>query len=247
MFFKDISRIFYSVGLEALRYKNTRNRSNTRTFSFYALSALKIVGSLPYFLTASLIVSLSAPTRAQLSITPQFNTALPVGDTREYGNPRTGYGLEVGYQLSKHFGVVVAYDRYRFELQSDLEDFNINSTIVSLFNLPDLLSLDMTAASWNGGVRFSWPLRHVTPYLGAEGSTNLITAEGFGLRVSRRYWGVAPVAGVEVALAPRWSLRADTRLQTIFIEEDIPFVEDIIDETLMFVPLQVGVVFRLNF
>jgi hypothetical protein len=42
-------------------------------------------------------------------------------------------------------------------------------------------------------------------------------------------------------------LRADTRLQTIFIEEDIPFVEDIIDETLMFVPLQVGVVFRLNF
>lgn len=185
--------------------------------------------------------------QAQLSITPQFNIALPVGDTEEYGNPRVGYGLEVGYQLTKHFGVVVAYDRYRFELQSDREDFNINSLIVSLFNLPELLSLDLTAVSWNGGVRFSWPLRHVTPYLGAEGSTNRITAEGFGLKVSRRYWGVAPVVGVEVSVAPRWSLRADTRLQTIFIEEDIPFVEDIIDETLVFVPLQVGVVFRLNF
>ena len=40
------------------------------------------------------------------------------------------------------------------------------------------------------------------PTWGAEGSTNLITAEGFGLRVSRRYWGVAPVVGLEVALAP---------------------------------------------
>ena len=104
--------------------------------------------------------------QAQLSITPQFNTALPVGRHAGVWQPRTGYGLEVGYQLSKHFGVVVAYDRYRFELQSDLENFNINSTIVSLFNLPDLLSLDMTAASWNGGVRFSWPLRHVTPLPG---------------------------------------------------------------------------------
>ena len=206
-----------------------------------------MIRSLPCFLIAFLLVCSSVPAQAQLSITPQFNTALPVGDTEEYGNPRAGYGLEVGYQLSKHFGVVVAYDRYRFELQSDLENFNINSLIVSLLNLPELLSLDLTAVSWNGGVRFSWPLRHVTPYLGAEGSTNLITAEGFGLRVSRRYWGVAPVVGVEVALAPRWSLRADTRLQTIFIEEDIPFVEDIIDETLMFVPLQVGVVYRLNF
>lgn len=187
------------------------------------------------------------PGLAQLSVTPQFNTALPVGDTRAYGNPRPGYGLEVGYQITKHFGMVVAYDRYRFELQSDLEDFNIPPLIVSLLNLPELLSLDLTAASWNGGVRFSWPLRYITPYVGAEGSTNLITAEGFGLEVSRRYWGVAPVVGVEVSVAPRWRLRADTRLQTIFIRDNIPFVEDIIDETLVFVPLQVGIVYRIDF
>ena len=185
--------------------------------------------------------------QAQLSITPQFNTALPVGDTEEYGNPRAGFGLEVGYQLTEHFGMVAAYDRYRFELLTGLEDFNIDPLIISLFNLSDLLSFDLTASTWNGGVRFSWPLRYVTPYIGAEGSTNLITAAGYGLKVSRRYWGVAPVVGVEVTLAPRWSLRADTRLQTIFIEEDIPFVEDIIDETLMFVPLQVGLVYRLDF
>lgn len=198
-------------------------------------------------LIAFLLVVLSVPAWAQLSITPQFNTALPVGDTREYGNPRTGYGLEVGYRLTEHWGVVVAYDRYRFELVAGLEDFNINATIVSLLNLPDLLSLDLTASSWNGGLRYALPLGYVTPYLGVEGSTNLITARGFGLEVSRRYWGVAPVVGVEVALAPRWSLRADTRLQTIFIRDDIPFVDELIDETLMFVPLQVGVVFRLDF
>ena len=118
---------------------------------------------------------------------------------------------------------------------------------MALLNLPELLSLDLTATSWNGGVRFSWPLRRITPYVGAEGSTNLITAAGFGLEVSRRYWGVAPVVGLEVSVAPRWSLRADTRLQTIFIEENIPFVEDIIDETLVFVPLQLGVVYRFDF
>ncbi len=199
-----------------------------------------------FFGTAFLLASLSSA-RGQLSITPQFNTALPVGDTREYGNPRVGYGLEIGYQFSKHLGVVVAYDRYRFELQSDRENFNINDLIVSLLNLPEQLSFDLTAASWNGGLRFSWPLRHITPYIGAEGSTNLITAAGYGLEVSRRYWGVAPVVGLEVSVAPRWSLRADTRLQTIFIRDNIPFVEDIIDETLVFVPLQVGIVYRLDF
>ncbi len=201
---------------------------------------------LPCLLIAFLLICSLVPARAQLSITPQFNTALPVGDTEEYGNPRVGYGLEIGYQITKRFGVVVAYDHYRFELQSDREDFNISSTLVALFSIPELISLDLVAASWNGGVRFSLPLRHITPYIGAEGSTNLITAAGYGLKVSRRYWGVAPIVGVELTLAPRWGVRADTRLQTIFVEENIPFVEDIIDEILVFVPLQVGVVFRLN-
>jgi hypothetical protein len=196
-----------------------------------------------------LLLGLSGPGRAQLSITPQLNTALPVGDTREYGNPRAGFGLEVGYQLSKHWGVVAAYDRYRFELTAGPEEFNISSSdpiIAALLNLSNLLSLDMTADSWNGGLRFSVPLRSLTPYVGVEGSTNLITARGLGLEVSRRYWGVAPVVGLEITVAPRWRLRADTRLQTIFIRDDIPFVDELVDETLMFVPLQAGVVYRID-
>ncbi len=105
--------------------------------AFYTNISALVLG-LMLMITGTILL-LACRCQAQLSITPQFNTALPVGDTEEYGNPRMGYGLEVGYQLSKHFGVVVAYDRYRFELQSDREDFNINSLIVSLLNLPELL------------------------------------------------------------------------------------------------------------
>lgn len=199
---------------------------------------------LTYLLVVGLVAGLT-PGYAQVTITPQFNTALPVGDTREYGQPRAGYGLEVGYRLARHWGVVAAFDRYRFDLEAAPELLDINGLITLL--LPAQIELDLTANSWNGGFRYIIPWNNLTAYVGVEGSTNRVTANGYGLSLSRTYWGIAPVLGAELLLAPRWGVRLDTRLQMIFVQEDIPLVEDLINERIMFVPLQAGVVFHLDF
>ena len=198
-----------------------------------------------HLVVLGLIVSLAAPAWAQITLTPQSNIPLPVGPTREYGTPRIGYGLEGGYQVFPHWGAVVAYDRYRFELTTGLENLNVNSIIIALLNLPETISLDLTADSWSSGIRYRLPFSRLTPYLGVEASTHRITARGYGLSVSQRYWGIAPVIGAEWVLTSRWSTRVDTRLQTIFVREDIPFIGQVIDRHLIFIPVQVGVVVNL--
>lgn len=197
----------------------------------YGLFLLLAGGSLPGF--------------AQLSITPQFNTALPIAETRDYGTPRTGYGLEVSYQIAKRWEAVVAFDRYRFRLEADHELLDVNGLLALI--LPERIDVDLVANSWNGGLRYCIPLDKLTAYVGIEGSTNRITASGYSITVARTYWGIAPVLGVALSLAPRWSIRADTRLHTIFVQEDIPFVGDLIGERITFVPLQAGLVYHLDF
>ena len=198
-----------------------------------------------YWLVLGLCGSLVSPAGAQVTLTPRVNVPLPVGPTREYGTPRIGCGVEASYWVFPHWGVVVARDRYRFALSTGLETLNVNSTLIALLNLPETIRLDLQADSWNGGFRYRRSFSRLMAYVGVEASTNRITAQGYGLSVSQRYWGVAPVVGAEWTLTPRWSGRLDTRLQTIFIREDIPFVEEVIDRHLIFIPIQLGVVAKL--
>ena len=184
---------------------------------------------------------------AQVSLAPQANFAPTMGYTQEYGSPLVGYGLEAGYQITPRTQIVVAYDRYRFGLSAGRERLNINATLAALLNLPETIRLDLTTNTWSGGVRYRWLLAKTTLYVGVDGSTNRITAAGYGLSISRRYWGVAPVLGVEQSVAKRWSVQLDTRVQTVFIREDIPFVEKFFNRYLVFVPIRVGVVFRPSF
>ena len=192
-----------------------------------------------------LFVGLAAPGWAQITLTPRINFPPPVGPTREYGAPLVGYGIETGYRVFPHWGVIVAYDRYRFDLNTNLENLNVDPAVITLLSLPEIITLNLSAGSWNGGIRYLVSFSRLTAYLGAEVSTNRITAEGYGLRVFQRYWGVAPVLGAELALAPHWSARLDTRLQTIFVRGDIPFVDRLIDRDLIFAPIQLGVVAKI--
>ena len=198
-----------------------------------------------YALIGGLLLGAALPVWAQLTLTPRVNEPLPLGSTREYGTPRVGYGLEVGYRFLAHWRIVVAYDQYRFGLHTGLDKLNVNATLARLLNLPETVTLDLSAGTWSGGLHYLFPLSHWTPYLGVEGSTNRIEAYGYGLSVSQRYGGLAPVLGVECSLTPRWSVRLDTRLQTVFIRNDIPFVDQVIDRHLTFIPIQVGVVANL--
>ena len=197
-----------------------------------------------YSLSICLLVSLSEIGLAQLAIAPQVNIALPIGSTLEYGVPQVGYGVEVSYQATSRWQVVAAYDRYQFGLRANRDKLNINGLLATLLNLPEVIQLDLRADLWSGGIRYYWPLTNMSPYLGIDGSTNRITAEGYGVRVSRRYWGVAPVIGIERSVAKQWSVQLETRVQTIFIRENIPFVEEFFSEYLVFVPLRAGVIFR---
>lgn len=203
-----------------------------------------MIWGLKSFFTVCVLSILPGIGIAQVSLAPQANFAPTMGYTREYGSSRMGYGLEAGYQATPRWQIVVAYDRYRFGLSAGRERLNINATLAALLNPPETILLDLTTDTWSGGVRYRWPLAKTTPYVGVDGSTNRITAEGYGLRISRRYWGVAPVLGVERSVAKRWSVQLDARLQTIFIQENIPFVEEFFRKYLVFVPIRVGVVFR---
>nr|WKN37846.1 porin family protein [Tunicatimonas sp. TK19036] len=199
-----------------------------------------------YILAAGLVVGAWLPGIAQFSIAPQLNMGVPVGNAQAYATPRLGYGAEVGYQLAERWSATVAYDLYAFEVGANLEDLDISPALLRLFNLPERFTLDLKSSSWSGGFRYSLPYFKVIPFVGVVGSTNDIKVSGYGLSISRSYWGVAPVLGVQWPLAPRWSLQADARVQTIFLQEDIPFVENIIKEHLVFVPIHAGVVFQLG-
>lgn len=201
---------------------------------------------LKYILAVGLVAVIYLPGLAQFSIAPQLNLGLPAGNAQAYATPRLGYGIEAGYQLADRWSATAAYDLYAFEVGANLDELDLNPVLDALLNLPETVSLDLSVSSWSGGIRYSIPYFKVVPFIGITASTNNIKVSGYGLNISRRYRGLAPVIGLEWPLASRWSVQTAARLQTIFLREDIPFVEDIIKEHLVFVPIQAGLVFQLD-
>ncbi|MEM9671216.1 MAG: outer membrane beta-barrel protein [Bacteroidota bacterium] len=157
-----------------------------------------------------------------------------------------GYGVQAGYQVTSRWSAVVGFDLYRFDVSANLDELiEGGSAILEFLNLPDALSVDMNSQTWNVGFRYSIPYRSIVPFVGFVASTNRLTVEGFGISISRRYWGLAPIVGAEWRLSNRWGVQADARLQTIFID-DIPFVQEVVKEHLVFIPLQLGVVYHIG-
>ena len=198
-------------------------------------------------MASSLAVLLSLPVTAQFFVVPQVNVGVPVGTAQEHATSRVGFGAQAGYQLSPRWSIVAGFDQYRFDVSADLDDLvEINSFVSNLLNLPEALGVDMTAQTWSGGFRYSVPFKGIIPFIGVSGSTNQLTVEGFGINISRRYWGVAPVIGAQLPLTDRWSLQADARVQTIFIRDNIPLVQEVVKEHLVYVPLQLGVTLHVG-
>ncbi len=202
---------------------------------------------LKFVLAFGLMLAIDQTSLAQsFFIVPQASVGLPVSTARDYATPRLGYGAQVGYRIGNRWSAVAGYDIYRFEVDAPLDQLSgTAATILSLFNLPNVLSLDMNIQAWNAGFRYVLPYSGFIPFIGLSASTNLLEAEGLGLSISRRYWGVAPIIGAELPLTDRWSLQADARVQTIFIRGDIPFIEEVVKEHLVFIPVQIGMVFYI--
>ncbi len=206
-----------------------------------------MLSTLKYILTISLVIGLAQSASAQFSIAPQVNTSVPVGSIDEYTNPRLGYGLQAGYDIWGSWTVTAAYHEYHLELTAELSDLDISEDILELLNLPEVLLFDLQVNSWNGGIRYQIPAQHIAPYLEIIASTNRISAEGLGLSVDRRYWGVAPVIGTEWHITDRWGMQANVRFQAIFTRGDaLPLVGELIEDNIFFIPAQLGVVYRFD-
>lgn len=202
-------------------------------------------------LSVTLLSLIPQPVAAQFFIVPQVNTDLPVGTAQEYASSRIGYGVQAGYQLTPRWDVVASFDLYRFDVSASLDELiDGGSSILDFLNLPSALSVDMNAHTWSGGVRYSVPYkvlsdRGIIPFIGLSASTNRLTVEGLGISISQRYWGLAPIIGTELLLSDYWGIQMDVRLQTIFID-DIPFVQEVVKEHLVFIPVQLGVVYHIG-
>ena len=199
-----------------------------------------------FLVTLVSLVGAWIPAAAQINLTPRLNIPLPVGATREYGTPHWGYGGTVGYQFFPHWEALAAYDRYRFELNTSLKNLNVDPNLIILLNLPETITLSLSSDTWNSGVHYRRSFARLSAYVGAEISTNRIVAEGYGIRIIRHYWGLAPVVGADWMFTARWGAHVDTRLQTIFTRQDIPFVNQVIDEYLMFLPIQAGITAKIS-
>jgi len=185
----------------------------------------------------------SASVAQSFFVAPQVNVGLSVATARDYANPEVGYGLQLGYRLINRWMVVAGYDHYRFSVDAPISRLANVSPIFANPGFPEILPLDMNNQAWNTGVRYTLPYSRLIPFIGLSASTNLLEVEGFGLSISRRYWGVAPIIGAELPITSRWSLQADARLQTIFVRGNIPFFQEVVKEHFVFIPVQAGVVF----
>ncbi len=202
---------------------------------------------LSYVLAFGLVPIVGKASLAQsFFVAPQINASLSIGTAQDYATPKVGYGAKIGYQVINRWSIIAGYDTYRFNVDAPVGRLSNIASILSLLDLPDVLPIDMNTQVWNAGFRYAIPYQGIVPFIGLSASTNSLDVEVLGLSVSRRYWGVAPIIGIELPLANRWSLQADTRVQTIFIRGDIPFVDDVVKEHLVFIPIQTGVVFYIS-
>ena len=192
------------------------------------------------------MLTLTGPGTAQIILSPRLNAPLPVGSVHKYGSPRLGYGAELEYAVSSHWKVAAAYDQYRFRLKAPLRNLDLDSAAIALLNLPETITLELSSGSWSTGIRYQESFSRFSSYAGVEVSTNRVVARGYGVRIIRRYWGLAPVVGARWMITPRWGLHGAGRLQTIFTRNDIPFVNEVIDRYLAFISVHLGVTVKLS-
>ncbi|MEM9831418.1 MAG: outer membrane beta-barrel protein [Bacteroidota bacterium] len=194
-----------------------------------------------------LMTGLAQSASAQFMVSPQVNSSIPVGSIDEYTTPSLGYGLQVGYNVWDSWAVTAAYNEYHLDLTARIDDLNINEDIIEFLNLPETLLFDLQVNSWNGGIRYQVPNLRVAPYFEITASTNQISAEGLGLSLARRYWGVASAVGAEWHITDRWGVQANVRFQAIFTQGDaLPLVGELIEDNIFFIPAQLGMVYRFG-
>lgn len=197
-----------------------------------------------YLATLLLLIGVFSPSFAQLSVGPRANMGILLGPADDYADPQIGYGIEANVHVSDQLSAGLAIDRYIFQLDISSLDLNVGD-FVDIGNLLRNVPINFTIVPVVAGFRYTLPGEKFRPYIGIEGGLHYITAEGLGLEISRRFWGIAPVVGGLIPLSDRFGIFANAKLQWIMARDRVPIIGQELEEELVFMPLQAGLLFYL--
>lgn len=196
-------------------------------------------------LTICILIGIYFASQAQFSISPQVSPAFPVGPVNNYVDTGIGFGAEATYTINDQWRIGAAINRYHFNL--DIQPFGFDlGNFIDLENILGNLNFDFNIVPITGTVQYILPGGVILPYVGVEAGVYNISARGFGLDITRSYFGLAPAIGVLYPMNDRLDLYANTKVQTVFVKESVPVLKDNLDEYLLFIPINVGVSFKFN-
>ncbi len=194
-------------------------------------------------LTICILVGIHAVSQAQLSVSPHISPTFPIGPVNNYVNTGMGYGAELMYSIDGKWKIGAGIDRYHFNLDIDPLGLDLGGILDDILGNIDF---DFNVVPITGIVQYMLPASGVHPYVGIEAGAYNITAKGFGFDITRTYFGLAPTVGLIYPVSDVLDVYASAKLQTVFVQESVPILENRLNEHLMMIPINLGVSFKLN-
>ncbi len=121
-----------------------------------------------------------------------------------------GYGLIVGFPMSRHFTIELSYNRQETELFFDDE----------IFGLPDVL-LDLDIEYLHAGATFNFGAGHVQPFVSLSGGlTRFSPSTSFDEYDSETRFSAAFGGGLKIYFTDNFGLRLQGRVLSTLVDSD---------------------------
>ncbi|WKN46197.1 outer membrane beta-barrel protein [Tunicatimonas pelagia] len=178
------------------------------------------------------LVTLHSVSQAQFSLGVTGGPALSTGNSSNFIDNGFGLGIDARYQISPNVMAGLGFQRFSY----DANALGIN-----------IPGVDFTINPITASVAFTPMTEGITPYVGIKGGI-YDTRVGIGslINVSRTYFGFAPTAGVLVPISKFIDIHANVEYHTLFVNESIPLTEISLSENINFVPINIGISFKLG-
>ncbi|MGB3584918.1 MAG: outer membrane beta-barrel protein [Tunicatimonas sp.] len=178
------------------------------------------------------VVTLHSVSQAQFSLGVTGGPAFSTGNSSNVIDNGYGLGIDARYQISPNVVAGIGFQR-----------FSYGANAVGI-NIP---GVDFTINPITASVAFTPMAQGVTPYVGIKGGiydTRVDLGSLFG--ISRSYFGFAPTLGVLVPVSDLIDVHANVEYHTVFVNESIPLTEVSLSENINFVPINIGISFKLG-
>ena len=177
------------------------------------------------------VITLHTVSQAQFSLGVTGGPALSTGSSSNFIDNGYGLGIDARYQISPNVIAGLSFQR-----------FSQGASLLGL-NLP----ADFTISPITASVAFTPMTKGITPYVGIKGGIYDTRVDlGSLFDISRSYFGFAPTAGVLVPVSDLIDIHANVEYHTVFVNESIPLTEVSLSENINFVPINIGISFKLG-